>query len=357
VLYFSIVALVSVLLAYLYDLTKLSSPVSAYHTNASYIRACLIILIFTLLCGTAALRIASGNDYWQYVSYFSLISQNRHVSMEFGFRQIVLLLQAIFGKDNYLAIFGAVSIATVFFFLKGIVKLSCYLWASLGIFLALGYYYFSFNSIRYYLALAIAIRIMDSTHRRRYLAAFGLGVVAACFHRSVIFAALAYLIASVKWTKLYVAAGLLLSVAALAFQKQVFALACVFYPDYAGTMSDTISFSWINIGRALFVFALFLFVRKGYGRLSAYYLKLNALALVWYVAFCFLPESSRIGYYLNVSNIFLIPELIGSIDNERLKKFLACSSAAGFVVYFFFMLRRLYDLNVRVLPYLTWIFD
>ena len=113
--------------------------------------------IYCLLAGVSACRIAVGNDYWVYRDNFKLIAQDRHVSSELGFNLIVRGMQDLFGYDNYLPIFGLFSLVTVFFFVKALHDQASWYAFSLFLLLTGGYYFNSLNSVRYYLALAIAL--------------------------------------------------------------------------------------------------------------------------------------------------------------------------------------------------------
>ena len=127
--------------------------------------------IYVVLAALSACRIASGNDYWVYTNMFNLIAQNRHVSSEFGFNALVRLMQYFFGTEgySYLPIFGLFSLLTVYFFLRAIYEQGDWFLGSLFLFLMNGYYFSSFNSVRYYLVLAIALYSIKYVLRGEYL--------------------------------------------------------------------------------------------------------------------------------------------------------------------------------------------
>jgi len=124
--------------------------------------------IFCLLTGVSACRIAVGNDYWVYRFNFRLIAQERHVSSEFGFNYIVKWMQQLFGYDNYLPIFALFSILTVWFFVRALHGQAVDYAFSLFLLMTGGYYFNSLNTVRYYLALAIAFYSMQYVLRREY---------------------------------------------------------------------------------------------------------------------------------------------------------------------------------------------
>ena len=119
----------------------------------------LIAMIFLALFGVSACRIAIGHDYWEYTSIFSLIAQDRYVSTEFGFNWLVRICQFIFGTEgkSYISIFAVVAFFTMLFFMKAMCDQSENFGMSFFLFMVFGYYLSSFNSIRYYLVLAVAV--------------------------------------------------------------------------------------------------------------------------------------------------------------------------------------------------------
>ena len=142
--------------------------------------------VYCLLAGVSACRIAVGNDYWVYRDNFKLIAQNRHVSSEIGFNFIVKLFQDLFGYDNYLPIFAFFSLVTVFFYVRALEDQGSYYAFSLFLLMTGGYYFNSLNSVRYYLALAVALFSMKYVLRGEY-EKFVLWVLAGAFiHKSIL---------------------------------------------------------------------------------------------------------------------------------------------------------------------------
>ena len=126
--------------------------------------------IYVVLGAVAFCRIANSNDYWEYVEMFSLIAQRRLVSSEFGFNLFVRFMQLLCGegKFEYIPIFGAISLVTIFFSLKAIYEQTDWFLGGLFLFMMNGLYFSSFNSIRYYLALSIAAFSMKYVLKGQY---------------------------------------------------------------------------------------------------------------------------------------------------------------------------------------------
>jgi hypothetical protein len=71
----------------------------------------------------------------------------------------------------------------------------------------------------------------------------------------------------------------------------------------------------------------------------------------------FIPEVSRIRYYMTVSQIFLVPGVLVRIENKKWRILFTVAVVLAYTGYFALFLRSAYDINIRLLPYLNWIFN
>ena len=322
--------------------------------------------IYVVLSALSACRTASGNDYWVYTNMFNLISQGRHVSSEFGFNALVRFMQFFFGTEgySYLPIFGLFSLLTVYFFLRAIYEQGSWFFGSLFLFLVNGYYFSSFNSVRYYLVLAIALYSIKYVLRREYLKFILWILVAASFHKSVLVVIPLYLgadwLARIRLKRWHYVLGALLALS-LVFGRDIYrAILFRIYPYYENSMFDTVDYSLTNIGKCVGTLILSLFSYKAVlreDRRDRFYFFLNLGGLVLYTCGAFIPEVSRVAYYLIVPQIFLIPDLLRGIGNKALRRVLTAGTALVFTAYFAMFLQSAYDVNIRLLPYLNWIFN
>lgn len=322
--------------------------------------------IYVVLAALSACRIASGNDYWVYTNMFNLIAQNRHVSSEFGFNALVRLMQYFFGTEgySYLPIFGLFSLLTVYFFLRAIYEQGDWFLGSLFLFLMNGYYFSSFNSVRYYLVLAIALYSIKYVLRGEYLKFLLWILAAAAFHKSVLVVIPLYLganwLAGIRLRRWHYALGLLL-VLSLVFGRDIYRfLIFKIYPFYENSMFDTVEYSLTNILKCLGTLGLSLICYRTSVqdcRPNRFYFFLNLGGLALYTCGAFIPEVSRVAYYLVVPQIFLIPSLLRGVENKIFRRLLTAGTALAFAAYFALFLRSAYDVNVRLLPYLNWIFN
>ena len=312
-----------------------------------------------LLVSVSIFRIAVGNDYWGYKQIFFFIESNRHVSTEIGFNMVVRILHFIFGAENYLVIFGFFGILTIGFLIKAIYDQSA--WVAFSIFLLMtgGYYFSTMASVRYYFALAIGIYAAKFAIRKEWGTVILILTITSFFHRSVLVLLPIYWLATRKWKRWHVGILTVLCGTFLIFEKLYRDLIFLFYPYYEGSAFDTGKTSLFNIVKC---FAILLFSLLYYkaivkeDKALKFYFNLNLFALILYVFCSFIPEISRIGYYLHVSNIFLIPGILHKITNKNQLLFFAITISLAYVLYFVFFLHSCYDINVRLLPYRTWIF-
>lgn len=325
---------------------------------------CAAIAIFILLAAVSACRIAVGNDYWGYRFQFNLIMQGRHVSYEPGFNLVVWIIQSLLGYDNYLPVFAVFSIGTAFFLVKAMYDQGEWFGATVFLLMTNGYYYSSLNSVRYYFALAVALYAMKYVLRKQY-GAFVLWIVfAAFFHKSILVVIPIYLVAHWltrhKLNKYLYIAGSAFLASMLLFQDFYRRIIFFFYPYYEGSVFDKVDFSITNIAKCVGVLVLCLVFYKTAieeNVQNRFYFFLNLAGLAVYTCGSFIPEVSRIGYYMIISQIFLVPGVLIRIEKKGWRIFWTVGVAVAFLGYFALFLHSAYDTSIRLLPYLNWIFN
>lgn len=322
------------------------------------------VAIFCLLTGVSACRIAVGNDYWVYRDNFKLIAQGRHVSYEVGFNFIVKWMQELFGYDNYLPIFALFSFLTVLFFVKALHDQAVDYNLSLFLLLTGGFYFNSLNSVRYYFALAIALYSMKYVLRGEY-GKFVLWIGAgALFHKSILLVIPVYLVAKflagARLKKWHYIAGSVLALSLIFGQSIYREIIFYFYPYYRDSFFDNGQISYANIGKCLGTLALCAICYRNSLKndlMNRFYFFLNVAGTLVYCCGSFIPEISRVGYYMIISQIFLLPGLLKGMKTGWFRNLCYVGVYGVFALYFVLLLRGMYDINVRLLPYLNWIFN
>lgn len=337
-----------------------------------------IFAVFCLLTGVSACRIAVGNDYWVYWLNFQLIEQNRHVASEIGFNTIVRFFRWLFDgeKIQYLSIFAFFSITTVFFFVRALRDQAVNFAFSLYLLMAGGYYFNSLNSVRYYFALALALFSMKYVLRGEY-GKFVLWILAGTFiHKSILLVIPVYLVArflaAARLKRIYYIVGGVFLASLIFCQKLYREIIFWFYPFYRNSDFDNGQLSYVNILKCICVLVLGLICYRSSLRnspaddsrtiptdhmVNRFYFFLNLFGLVVYCCGSFIPEVSRVGYYMIISQIFLIPRLLADMENKILRRLAYAAVVGAFAIYFAFLLKGMYAVDIRLLPYRNWIFD
>ncbi len=320
----------------------------------------VVSAIFAALFLVSACRIAIGHDYWEYTEIFSLISQNRHVSTEFGFNLLVRICQWMFGTENYLVIFGIVAFATNFFFLKALYDQSEHFAYSFLMFMTFGYYLLTFNSIRYYLVLAIALYAIKFLMRKDYIRFVLCILFAACFHKAVLLVLIFYPLAKLKWKKWFLPVIGAICAFLLLCPDLIRRVIFIFYPFYEGSVYDTGDVSYVNIARSVGVMIFALIYYKAALKeheVNRFYFSLNVMSIVVYCCCSFMPLVSRIGYFFSIGQLFLVPSVLRLIPSKKQRIVWTVLITLACVGYFAFFLKTCLNDDVRIIPYLNWILN
>lgn len=325
---------------------------------------CIFLMgIFITLFALSALRAGIGNDYWTYrYDFLHIIDGDTPVSYEIGFKVLVRVLQGLFGYDNYLLVFAFMAFVTCAFFMKGLFDNSDWFAVSFFLFMANGFYFMSFSNVRYYFVIAICLYAMKFLFRKNFAKFIFWILFAAFFHKSVLLTIPVFLTAYyLKWNKKTIWL-IPISCAVLALGKVwVRKLVFLFYPFYEGDLIlDVESVSYINIAKCLviFAFALIYYRKAIQGNPKAETLfNLNLFALIIYSFGYYIPETSRVCYYMVIGHIFLLPIILRSIENRKQRHIFTGVILACYGIYFLVFLERSKYPTVMLLPYFTWVFD
>ena len=319
----------------------------------------LLAGLFFLLFVPAALRIYTGNDYRTYIVRFHDVNVGNYVVTEPGFNALVKGIYTFLGDEHFLAVFAVFAFGTVLFFLAGIYRQSKDFALSFFLFMALGMYFQTYNTVRYYFALSLVFCSMHYVVRREYEKFVPLLLLASVFHKSVLVVLVAYPFARMRWRKWFAPVLTVFGVSGLFLKEQYMAVFLKLYPSYLEEEEYLAGggISYINILRCLAVIVLCaVFYKQAVKEDAAacFYLKLNVLALLMYGCFSFVPFVSRIGYYFNICQILLIPLVITKLAGKSRKIVLFVTIAAG-LLYFAMFLRQAEDIYIKILPYSTWL--
>lgn len=340
-------------------------------------RVCLSA-IFVILFLLSACRLNVGNDYARYVEFMHLVNCDAYVPTEIGFNLLVKLVYGLSGYENFLLVFAFYSFVTVLFFLLAMYEQSDAFGLTFFLFMTLGYYFQTFSTVRYYLALAVALYSMKFVLRRQWGRFVVLILLGSTFHKSLLVVIPLYFLASLAWKKWQLAIAALFCTTFLFMQEYYLKLVIFLYPTYEDTEYLEGGTSYISILRCmavlLFAGLVYLMRRRedgaekgeepgavseealSWNRRFWFYLYLNLGALILYVFCSFLPIISRIGYYLMVSQILFLPMLLKAVPGKKWRRFFRAGILLAAVLYFAMYLRKGANDGVLILPYRTFFF-
>lgn len=322
-----------------------------------------LLAVFTILFLLSALRMEVGNDYETYVDTIHEIYVGGYVVTEALFNAVVKVLCELSGGENYLLVFGVFAFATIGIFLKALYEQSDSFPLAFFLFMTLGIYFRTFNTVRYYFVLAITLYSFRYVFRKEYVKFILLIVLAAFFHKSVLVVIPIYLIANMTWKKWHMAVLTVGAVGMVVCQDFIMKIALELYPSYKDTIflqTETgLAGNLMSILRcaAVLVLAIICY-NEAWKEVSEnrFYFKLNFLAILLYLCGSFLPLVGRIGYYLMTSHVLFIPAILGSIREDKKRKIFTALVIIAGVIYFLLFLKTANQPGVRVLPYKSWLF-
>lgn len=337
-------------------------------SRGSLLRRSCLFLIALILMIPAILRQETGNDYLRYVEFFHLASIDAYVPTEAGFNWLAKAVYSLCGYENYLLLFAIYAVMTILAMLAVIRQQAENFCFSFFLFMMFGYYFQSFNTMRYYFALSLSLLAMTCLMRRQYAGFVILVLLASLFHKTALITLLLYPVAVRRWKKRELAAGVVPGLAVLLFHEKAMELLLSLYPSWEGTvdLAAGTSISWVNIAKCLAVLFLAYYVKADEdpdtfrGRQLVMYRNSAYIGLLLYVFGWFIPEVSRICYYLTFTQIFYLPMLLSGLPEtekgRRQKKLLTILVIAAALVFFALFLRTAYRDTIKILPYKSFLF-
>lgn len=342
--------------------------INGQRTVKSFRNRLYIAGIFMVLFLVMALRFDIGNDYRQYTQTAHEAYVGGYVVTEVGFNWLVRLLYGLVGGEYYEFVFATFAFFTLLFFLKAFVRQSVSFSQTFFLFMTMGLYFQTFNTVRYYLALSIALFSMKYLLEKDDLKFVFWILLAALFHKSVLVVVPAYWIAALAWKKWQIVAGLIVSAVCYIGKSFVLELALMLYPSYRNTIYLEESGSLFGTLRILAVLAFYgwfvythayagILREQSWYRELQFYLHLNLLALVTGTFFSFLPVITRVSYYFGVSQLLMIPLILYHIEEQKLRRKVTVIVFVMCILYFVVFLLQAHQEGVGLLPYRSWLFE
>lgn len=328
-------------------------------TRQDMVNLIAIFVIFTALFAVSALRLNVGNDYAKYVEFMHLVYSHAYVPTEAGFNAVTYAIYYLCGFENYILVFAVFAFFTLWFFIKGMWQQSEWFTFSFMMFMLLGYYFQSISTVRYYLALGMALYSIRYVLKGDFPRFLLMILVGALFHKSILVVIPLYILAMLPWKKWMMLLAGAFCISCLFLQDLYLKIVIILYPSYKDTEYLSGGTSVVNIVRcaAMLAFSLYLYrdVIKD-NRTYSFYFWCNNMALALYIFGSFLPIISRIGYYLTVTHILFVPALILKVKDDKKRQLITVASVIVCLLYFAMYMRGAANDGVRVLPYQTFLF-
>lgn len=349
------------------ELSLTSSKI--FKNGLFYLSFTLIFGIFTLLAGT---RYFVGTDYTTYTEHqipqtlFGI--QKNQYSVEFLYSQLIKLGSAM---GSYQWIFALTHIIIVFFVLLYVAHRSVNYSVSIYIFVFSTFFNFSLNGMRQSIATAIFLYATQYIVKKKPFWYFGLIIVAILFHKSAIIYLPFYLLTYVNLTKskgmlwgiLIATPILLLNLSRIHSLIYLVSSKFGFYTKFFGSVYDTGNISNMNVmllfANIVVLFLIYFFagssgqkkLRDGEYKSDALRVDYNIQVLTTLfstISFA-VPGSFRIFYMLMPIQMSLVPNLLSTIVDKRLRLLM---TIVLFIMYFIiFMVIIVWWNQNETLPY------
>lgn len=298
-------------------------------------------------------RWETGVDHMNYYWVFTNILFGYNTHVEIGFKLLIKLLLTF--TEDLSVLFFVCSFITVALMTVAIRLNSKNYALSYFLYIAMGYFYYSMNSIRHFMALAIYFIAYKFLKERRFIPYALLVLLACSFHKIAIIALPLYFILNVKW-KWYayaaVSAGL---IPVAVFHRQILDFVYNFvFGFYKEIEAQNVSTSFVNIGICLALSILcFIYRERLLEKAKSNIILINAayMGLIFFSLCSWIPLYTRIGQYLVMLAIFLIPEIIDAEEKEKIKRLYTASVIAGFLAFMIVMLLKARDPHIGLVPY------
>lgn len=293
---------------------------------------------------------------------YSIIFQNiiyggNGGGIEFG---SVLLMQAIslFSK-SYTALFSVFAILTLFFFYRFIYKNSEDVYLSVAILAGMMFYFQMFNIMRQSLAMAIAIQAVAPLLKKQWIKASIIILIASSFHTTaLIFLVILllykiHIIIDLKYLGVVILVNLFLLILG---NRLVILLTNTLFNKYEGYLSSSFSGEG-NILNPIFyllvLVAVCLISENKEDIKKHLFINMLSVSTFLFTISTDFHIVNRLPYYFSASTMIIIPSMVKSIKDKRLKMAVEISCYAVISLYEVLLVSR----NAHgIMPYKS-IFD
>ena len=320
----------------------------------------LFIIFFALIFVSCFRKDTVGGDLQNYIPLFESAkysSWSEYLSLpKYGFIFLIYnkLLCSI--GDNYTVLLIGTSLFNLIAVAVFVKRYSLIPWLSIVIYICMGFYGRTFNSLRSSMALAILLYSIPFILERKFLKFLIVYICAFIVHKRVFPFFVAYFFAGRRLPlKIMVPAAAFLFVAASELSPLLNSILVLYDPTYIGSETSGGGYAYFMI---LVAIAIFCNVFKNKHESSANTLLFNMLV----VGMCIQPFASQISFinriviFFTIALIIVIPNSVATIKSKDLRLLVESALLLCFVAYFVNIDMRIDPAtgtnNQAVIPYL-----
>lgn len=314
----------------------------------------LYFLSFVPLFLVSGFRYMIGVDYSHYAWIFEAINelfQRTHV--EPGYELLNRI--SYFFSHDYVLIFVLSSAIIILFFSIAIYQGSANPPLSIFLFVTLGYFFYSMNSIRHFMALALFVFAVKYMKQQRFLPFLITILIAASFHKIAFIAIPIYIVFTRKFKISYYIMIFLVLCGMAVFNKQVLDIIFMFiYSEYKNSAFNVYDFSIVNVMlSALATFFAIAYYKPLLKRCKSNIIYINSaiFMLMFYLTCWWIPTPSRIGHFGTILFIFLFPEAIKCEENRKVRMFYYIMLVIFSLAFMLIMLINAQSIDIGLAPY------
>lgn len=330
-------------------------------TGNNYKRGVYLFIIFFALIFVSCFRKDTvGGDLQNYIPLFESAkysSWSEYLSLpKYGFIFLIYnkLLCSI--GDNYTVLLIGTSLFNLIAVAVFVKRYSLIPWLSIVMYICMGFYGRTFNSLRSSMALAILLYSIPFILERKFLKFLIVYICAFIVHKSVFPFFVAYFFARRRLPlKIMVPVAAFLFVAASELSPLLNSILVLYDPSYIGSETSGGGYAYFMI---LVAIAIFCNVFKNKYESPANALLFNMLV----VGMCIQPFASQISYinriviFFTIALIIVIPNSVATIKSKDLRLLVESALLICFVAYFVNVDMRIDPAtgtnNQAVIPYL-----
>ena len=274
------------------------------------------------------------SDTYNYFEYFDSVLNGFHdedftFTTEWGYWLLNKIIAALTSNHQiFLLIINVLMLSSIFLFIK---RYSVSVWISVLLFILLGFYDGSMNSIRAYMAIAIVLYSYKYMLQRRFLMFLLFVFIASLFHLSMwifILAYIPFLLDRVNTTWRFFCFYLLAVVSCYFVSNNILTFVFENVPMYASYAEDSTFGIQENVKLApvlnfLIAFAMIVFCKlvlnahENNTPINTLLFKLLIWASLFLVLSFKFTQIGRVATYFWLPSIILIPNVINLIDKKR----------------------------------------